>query len=150
MKVKIEDIRKLREITGAGIADCRAALEETKGDLVTAEKILHKKGLEIAAKKAERQVKAGMVFTYVHHTGRLGAMVGLACETDFVAKTDDFQKLGKELAMQVAATDPVDIKELLESEYIRDPSKIVSDLVKGTIGKLGENIQVVGMEKLIV
>jgi len=150
MKVKIEDIKKLREITGAGIADCRVALEETKGDLVTAEKILHKKGLEIAAKKAERQVKAGMVFAYVHHTGRLGTMVGLACETDFVAKTDDFQKLGKELAMQVAASNAGDVKELLESEYIRDPAKKVSDLIKETIGKLGENIQVVGLQVMVV
>jgi elongation factor Ts len=150
MQVKIEDIKKLREKTGAGIADCRQALEETKGDLKAAEEVLRKKGIQKAEKKAERQVKAGMVFAYVHHTGRLGAMVGLACETDFVAKTDDFQKLGKELAMQVAAANPADVKELLEQEYIRDPGKKVAELIKETIGKLGENIQVMGLEKLTV
>lgn len=150
MKVKIEDIKKLRETTGAGIADCRMALEETKGDLKAAVENLRKKGMEKAEKKAERQVKAGVVFAYVHHTGRLGAMVGLACETDFVAKTDDFQKLGKELAMQVAAANPVDVKALLESEYIRDPAKKVSDLIKETIGKLGENIQVTEIRMVVV
>lgn len=142
MKVAIEDIKKLREKTGAGVADCRMALEETNGDQKKAEEILRKKGVEKAAKKADREVKAGMVFAYIHHTGRLGSLVSLACETDFVAKTDDFQKLGKELALQVAASRPEDVKTLLEQEYIRDASKTVQELIKEVIGKLGENIQV--------
>lgn len=145
MKVKIEDIKKLRAETGAGVADCRQALEET-GDYKAAKEWLRKKGIEKAAKKAEREVKAGMVFSYVHHTGRLGSMVALACETDFVAKTDDFQKLGKELALQVASTQPESVEALLEQEYIRDSSKKISDLVKEVIGKLGENILVMEME----
>ena len=142
IKINIEDIKKLRAETGAGIADCRQALEET-GDYKVAKEWLRKKGIEKAAKKAEREVKAGQVFSYVHHTGRLGSMVALACETDFVAKTDDFQKLGRELALQVASTQPESVEVLLEQEYIRDPSKKISELIKEVIGKLGENIRVI-------
>ena len=142
MKTSIEDIKRLRIETGAGIADCRQALEET-GDYKVAKEWLRKKGIEKAAKKAEREVKAGQVFSYVHHTGRLGSMVALACETDFVAKTDDFQKLGRELALQVASTQPESVEVLLEQEYIRDPSKKISEFIKEVIGKLGENIRVI-------
>jgi elongation factor Ts len=143
MAVKIEDIKKLREMTGAGVSDCRATLEEADGNFDKAMELLRKRGMEKAAKKEGREVKAGKVFSYIHHTGRLGAMVGLACETDFVAKTEDFQKLGQELAMQVAASDPENVEELLKQEYIRDASKTVQDLIKEVIGKLGENMQVV-------
>ncbi len=149
-QVKIEDIKKLREMTAAGVADCREALEETNGDLKAAAEILRKKGIEKAAKKAEREVKAGKVFSYVHHTGRLGVLVSLACETDFVAKTDDFGKLGRELALQVAAAQPENVEALLKQEYIRDASKTVAELVKETIGKLGENIQVVDFKIVTV
>lgn len=137
MKINLNDIKKLRDQTSAGVADCRSALEEAKGDMKKATEILKKKGIEKAAKKSDREVKAGTIFTYVHHTGRVGAIVGLACETDFVAKTEDFQKLGREIAMHVAATGSLDVP------YIRDASKTIEDLIKETIGKLGENIQVV-------
>lgn len=136
MKINLDDLKKLRDETKAGVADCRAALEETQGDLKKAVELLRKKGIEKAAKKTDREVKAGMVFSYIHHTGRVGSIVSLACETDFVAKTDDFQRLGKEIAMHVAATGSVD------GPYIRDASRTVSDLIKEVIGKLGENIQV--------
>ncbi len=142
MKAKIEDIKKLRERTDAGIADCRQALEEANGKMDEAMKILRRKGIERAEKKAEREVKAGQVFSYVHHTGRVASLVALACETDFVAKTDEFQKLGKELAMQVVATKPESVEKLLDEEYMRDPSKRIQELVKEVIGKLGENIRV--------
>ncbi len=143
MKIDIEKLKQLREKTGAGVADCRQALEETKGDLKKAEEILRKKGIEKAAKKSERQIKAGGVFSYVHHTNKLGVLVALGCETDFVAKTDDFQKLGRELALQVASTRPESIEVLLACEYVRDGSKNIEELIKEFIGKLGENIQVV-------
>lgn len=146
MAIDISAIKKLREKTGAGIADCRSALEETGGDMKEATKRLRDLGIERAGKKSEREVKAGMVFSYVHHTGRLGSMVALACETDFVAKTEDFQKLGKELALQVASANPESVEALLEQEYIRDPGKKTGELVKEAIGKLGENIQVVDFE----
>lgn len=141
MKINIDEIKKLRAETGAGISDCREALEVT-GDYEAAKEWLRKKGMERAAKKAEREVKAGQVFSYVHHTGRLGSMVALACETDFVAKTDDFQKLGRELALQAASMQPESVEVMLEQEYIREPGKKIGDLVKEVIGKLGENIQI--------
>jgi elongation factor Ts len=148
--VKIEDIKKLREETQAGVSDCRAALEETNGDFVKAKEILRRKGMEKAAKKAEREVKVGMVFSYVHHTGRLGVLVSLACETDFVAKNEAFQKLGKELALHIAAAQPANVEELLKQEYVRDASKTIAELVKETIGVLGENMQVVDFKFLTV
>ena len=144
MKVNLEDLKKLREQTSAGVADCRLALEESKGDLKKATEILRKKGIERAEKKSEREVKAGVVFSYIHHTGRVGSILSLACETDFVAKTDDFQKLGKEIAMHLAATGSLD------TPYIRDASKTIQDLIKETIGKLGENIQIVDFKMLMI
>jgi len=144
MKVNLEDLKKLREQTSAGVADCRLALEESKGDLKKATEILRKKGIERAEKKSEREVKAGVVFSYIHHTGRVGSILSLACETDFVAKTDDFQKLGKEIAMHLAATGSLD------TPYIRDTSKSITDLIKETIGKLGENIQIVDFKVLSI
>ena len=150
MRINIEDIKKLREKTGAGVSDCREALEESDGNLNRAEEILQKKGIEKAAKKTDREVKAGAVFSYVHHTGRLGSMVAVACETDFVAKTDDFLKLGKGLAMQVASARPQTVENLLDGEYIRDPARKVSDVIKEVIGKLGENVQVVDFSVMVV
>lgn len=146
MKIDIAAIRKLREETGAGIADCRQALEKAGGDRKKAVEWLRKKGMEKAEKKSEREVKAGRVFAYVHHTGRLGSMVAVACETDFVAKTEDFLSLGKELALQVASSKSTTVDELLVQEYVRDPSMKVKELVKGAIGKLGENIQVMDVK----
>lgn len=143
IKVNLNDLKKLREATDAGVADCRQALEESNGDMKKATEWLKKKGVERAAKKSEREVKAGRVFSYIHHTGRLGSLVALACETDFVAKTDHFQNLGKELSMHVASAKPASVEELLDQEYVRDPSKKISDLIKETVGVLGENIQVV-------
>jgi elongation factor Ts len=142
MKVSVEDIKKLREATGAGIADCRQALEEAKGDEKKAMDFLRKRGLEKAAKKSDREVKVAVVFSYVHHTGRTGVLVALSCETDFVAKTDDFQNLGRELALHICASEPASVEELLKQEYVRDASKTIETLVKEVIGKLGENIQV--------
>ena len=148
MKVKLEDIKKLREQTGAGVADCRQALEECGGNPTKAAASLRKKGIEKAAKKAGREVTAGRVFSYIHHNGKIGALVCLACETDFVAKTDDFQALGRELALHIAASQPTTVAELLDQEYVRDPSKKISDLVKEVIGKLGENIRVIDFKTI--
>lgn len=150
MKVSLEDIKKLREETSAGVADCRQALEESEGDFEKAREWIRKKGIARAEKKGEREVKAGLIFYYGHHTGRLAALVALACETDFVAKTENFAKLGKELALHVASARPADVNELLEQEYVRDPSKKISELIKETIGTLGENIQVIDFKILSI
>ena len=139
--ISVDDIKKLRELTGAGIADCREALEEAKGDLKKAQEILKKKGIEKAEKKSDRETQQGRVFSYVHG-GKIGVLVSLLCETDFVAKTEEFQNLGKEICLQIASMNPKDVKELETQEYIRDPKVTISDMIKTAIGKLGENIKV--------
>lgn len=140
MGIPVELIKKLREKTGAGIADCRKALEEAKGDEKKAVELLRSWGIDEAADKADREVGQGLVDTYIHAGGKVGAMVEINCETDFVARTDEFKNLVHEVAMQVSAMDPKDVEELLKQEYIRDASKTISDLVKEAIAKLGENI----------
>lgn len=139
--INVEDIKKLREQTSAGIADCREALAEANGDFDKAKEILKKKGLDKAASKADREVKAGLVETY-SHGGKLGVLVTVLCETDFVAKTDDFKHLAHELALHIAAMRPDDSEKLLKQEYVRDPSMTIEDFIKSYIAKLGENIQV--------
>ena len=141
MVVDVNLIKQLREKTGAGIADVREALEESSGDLKKAEEILKKKGFERASKKADRATNAGLIESYVHQ-GKVGAIVEVLCETDFVARTDEFKTLAHEIAMQVASMNPKDASDLLKQEYIRDSSKTIADLIKETIAKLGENITV--------
>jgi elongation factor Ts len=141
MAIDVSLIKKLREKTGAGVADCREALEESSGDLKKAEEILKKKGFEKAAKKSDRVTNAGLIESYVH-MGRVGVLVELLCETDFVARTDEFKHLAHELCLQISSMNPKDITTLLKQEYIRDPEVIIEDLVKQTIAKLGENITV--------
>lgn len=142
MNVSIDDIKKLREKTGAGIADSRRALEEAKGDFKKAEELVKGWGLDKASTKADRAVGAGLVETYIHGGGKVGAMVEIACETDFVARTDEFKNLSHEVAMQIAAMDPKNVEELLAQEYIRDSAKTIEQVVKETIAKVGENIKV--------
>ncbi len=140
--ISVSDIKKLREETGAGIADSKKALEESKGDFKAAKELLKSWGIDKAASKSDRVVGAGLVDTYIHANGKVGAMVEINCETDFVARTDEFKSLAHEMAMQVAAMDPKDIEELLKGDYIRDSSKTIENLVKETIAKVGENILV--------
>ena len=140
MKVSINLIKKLREKTRAGVADCRKALEEASGDFKNAQKLLKSWGIDKAAKKANRAVGAGLVETYIHTDGRIGAMIEINCETDFVARTDEFKNLAHEVVMQVAAMDPKNVEDLQKQEYIRDSSKTIDQLVKEIIAKVGENI----------
>lgn len=142
MQIDIKLIKKLRDQTSASVADCRHALEETNADLSKAAKWLKDQASEKAKKKADRETGQGLVESYTHQNGKVGATVVILCETDFVARTDDFKKLAHEVAMQVAAMDPKDVETLLKQEYIRDGSITISDLVKQTIATLGENIVV--------
>ncbi len=141
MTITTEMIKKLREATGGGVMECKKALEEAKGDEKKAAELLKKWGIEKSAKKADRETNAGLIDTYVHLGGKVGVMVELLCETDFVARTDDFKHLAHEICLQVASMDPKDVKTLLAQEYIRDPKVKIEDLIKQTIGKLGENIR---------
>lgn len=141
MQIKLDDLKKLRAETSAGVSDCRQALEDAGGDFAKAKKLLMERGLQKAAKKADRQTTSGLVESYVHG-GKVGVLVEVRCETDFVARTDEFKHLAHEIALQVAAMNPKDTKTLLASEYIRDPQKTIEALIKETIAKLGENITV--------
>lgn len=140
--VDIELLKKLRNGTLAGIADCRIALEETKGNYEKAKEWIRSKGLERAAKKADRETSQGLIESYIHQNGRVGALVEVLCETDFVARTDVFKQLVHEICMQAAAMNPKDVPALLKQEYIRDNAKTIDDLIKEAIAKLGENIVV--------
>ena len=140
MPNSIEDIKKLREETGAGVMDAKKALDEL-GSYEKAREYLVKLGAEKAEKKSERVAGEGLVYSYIHGIGKVGAMVEINCETDFVAKTDDFKKLCHEVAMQVAAMPAENVEELLAQEYLKDESKKVSDLITEAIAKLGENIK---------
>lgn len=140
--ISIIQIKKLRKNSGAGIMDCRRALEEANGNAQKAEELLKKWGVEKAEKKVDRETKAGIVDSYIHPGGKVGVLIELLCETDFVAKTDDFKNLSHELCLQIASMNPKDVKTLLKQEYIRDPGLTIEKLVKQVIGKLGENISI--------
>lgn len=133
-------LKKLRDETSASIADCRMALEEAHGDYKKALEWVKKRAVEKAEKKADRETSQGLIEAYIHQGGKVGVLVELLCETDFVAKTDEFKHLAKEIGMQVAAMNPMDVNVLLKQEYIRDGSMTIEKMLKGVIGKLGENI----------
>ena len=147
MTVTIGQIKKLREQTGAGIADCKEALRQSLGNFEKAKEWIRKQGLDKAASKSGREVKTGVVEVY-SHGGKVGVLVEVLCETDFVAKTEDFKALAHELALQIASMNPLTVAELLSQEYIRDASLTVDKLVKGVSAKLGENIQIGKFERI--
>lgn len=129
---------KLRELTGAGIMECKRALAEAKGNFEKAQEVLRTKGLEVAKKKSGREVREGQVVSYVHAGGKIAALVEVGCETDFVARNEIFQRFARDLAMQVAAQ-PEEVS-LLEQKFIKDPAKTIRDYLTETVARLGENI----------
>ncbi|MXY88666.1 MAG: elongation factor Ts [Dehalococcoidia bacterium] len=150
-------VKELRDASGSGVMDAKRALEEANGDMKAAAVILRERGLAAAAKRAERETGQGVVDTYIHAGGRIGALVEVNCETDFVANTDEFRTLVHEIAMQVAAMNPVvvsaedrdaalegadDEVALLSQPWVKDASKTISDLVQDSMAKTGENIRV--------
>lgn len=138
----ISKLKKLREETDVSFALCKKALEETGNDITAAKKLLTAWGAEKVKDKSGRATSQGAFFSYVHHNNRIAVLVEVLCETDFVAANPDFQKLGKELAMQVASMPADSQDQLLNQEYIRDPSKKISDLIKEAVLKFGENIKI--------
>ncbi len=142
MNISLDLLKKLREETNAGVSDCRQALEDANGDYEKAKKLLLERGLEKAAKKEGKETGEGIIESYVHSNGKVGVLVELRCETDFVARTDEFKKLAHELSLQIAATNPKNTEELLKTAYIRDASLTTEALIKSAITKLGENITV--------
>jgi elongation factor Ts len=157
LKITAAMVKELRDQSGAGIMQCRQALTEAEGDTEKALEILKQQSLFKAAKKAERRAVEGLIEAYIHTAGRVGAMVELNCETDFVARTDEFKQLAHHLAMQVAAMNP---KFITEEEYtpeieeepqdaclllqadIKEPDKTIKEVITEVIAKTGENIKV--------
>lgn len=164
MKIPVEQIKELREMTSSSVAHCKKALEETKGDIKKAAELLRKQGLEIAAKKQCRLAKEGRIESYIHHGNKVGALLEVNCESDFVAKNEDFIRFTKDLAMQITATSPLYIKKedvpvevvehernkeefyknhcLLEQPFVKDPSMSINDYLGSIVAKIGENIVV--------
>ena len=140
--VKLQDIKKLRELTGAGVMEAKKALLEAKGDQDRAKTLLSKWGMAKAAEREGKEANEGLVYSYIHAGGRVGAIVKLSCETDFVARSEEFVKLAKELSLQVASMMPKDVKELLAQAYIRDPRVKMDDLVKEVAAKVKEKVAV--------
>ena len=156
MAATVEQIRALREQTGAGIMDCKKALEENGADLDKAIAALRQKGFAQAARRADRETTEGVIEAYIHTGGRVGALVELGCETDFVARTPEFKQLAHDIAMQVADTEPVEPTaaeadhpaSLLQQTFINDRSRSVSDIVQELAAKVGENVRVVRFSRL--
>ena len=155
--ITVDAIKALRDLTGAGIMDCKRALQEADGDVEAAQQSLVAKGMASAAKKASRVTNEGLIESYIHSGGRIGALVELNCETDFVARTDNFKTLAHDVAMQVAAMAPlyVDVADapegesndpqqtcLMQQPFIKDPTLSVRDLIDQAVGTLGENVRV--------
>ena len=162
MKNSVNAIKELRDITCSSIAHCKKALEEAKGDIKQAVVLLRKQGLEIAAKKQNRAAKEGRIDCYIHHGNKIGVLLEVNCESDFVARNEEFIKFTKDLAMQIAATSPEYIKKedvpeeilkpeknkedyyknncLLEQVFVKDPSLMIKDYLGSIVAKMGENI----------
>ena len=154
MSITVDMVKELRQRTGAGVLDCRNALEQEDGDFEKAVKLLRKKGLAIAAKKADREANEGLVEAYVHAGGKLGVLVELNCETDFVARTDDFRELAHDVALQVAAASPLYLSpedvpaEVVEREQQREreeagedkPDEVVERILEGKLKKYHQEV----------
>jgi len=139
--IKVSDVERLREATGAGVMDCKRALTDAAGDFDRAVALIRERGFIKAEKKSDRGTGAGALESYFHNN-RIGVLLELRCETDFVARTEEFKTLAHELAMQVAAMDPADTAALLSQPYFRDEQTTVEHMIKSVIAKVGENIQV--------
>ena len=152
--ITIDKIKQLREETGVSITECKKALEESVGDLKMAKEILRKRGQDFAKKRIEKETEQGIIEGYIHSGKKIGVMVELRCESDFVAKSDSFQKLAHELCLQIAAISPEEVDELhssppfvnarvtelLGQPWIKDESKNIKELIEEHIAKFGENI----------
>ena len=134
-----DDIKRLREETSCGVIDCKKALEEAKGDFTKAKDLLRKRGLEMATKKSDRTAKEGRVESYVHNGNKIGVIVEVNCETDFVARSEDFCAFARNVAMHIAAMNPANVQELLAQPFVKDSGKSIQDLLNELVSKIGEN-----------
>ncbi len=187
MEITVDMVKSLREVTGAGMMECKKALKEANGNIEEAKKLLRARGAEVAEKRAGREAKQGVVESYIHAGGRIGAMVEINCETDFVARTDEFKQLARDIAMQITAMNPIAVSReeipaeivqkelndyrdqakvegkpeqvldkiaegklekyyqevvLLEQAFIKDPQRVIKDLIMDMTAKTGENVSI--------
>lgn len=140
--LNIKKLKKLREETGISIALCKKALDESKNDIERAKKLLNNWGIEKVKDKLNKVTLQGAIFSYVHHNKKVASLVEVLCETDFVSANEEFQKLGREICLQVASMPAKTLEDLINQEYIRDPSKKISDLINEAVLKFGENIKI--------
>lgn len=138
----IDLVKKIRGETGYSIGEIKQAVEKAEGDEKKAMEFLKELGIKQMEKRAEKEVHQGRVATYTHTSGKIGVMVELLCETDFVAKNEEFVQVTKDICLQIAAMSPETVEELLEMDFVKDPSKKIKDLVTALVGKFGENIKV--------
>lgn len=142
MQISAKDIQTLRVQTGVGVMDCKKALVEAKDDFKKALEILKKKGVMKALKKAERTTSQGLITSYIHANGRIGVLIEVNCETDFVARNQIFGEFVHDLAMQIASMNPKDLKALEKQEFIKDPDLTIKDYIVAKIAQIGENIKI--------
>lgn len=140
--IKADQVKNLRDKTGASMMECKKALEKSKGDEAQALKILREKDKDIALKKSAREAKQGLIESYIHSNGKLGVLLELNCETDFVVRNKEFKELAHDLALHVAGMDSENEKSLLEEPFVKNPEITVGDLIQEKIAKLGENIKI--------
>lgn len=140
--VKAQQVKKLRDKTGISMMECKKVLTEAKGDEKKALKILQKKGQLTAMKKSERKAEEGLVEAYIHSNKKMGVLLELKCETDFVARNEEFRELAHDIAMHIAGMDSKDEKRLLEEPFVKNEEIMVKDLIDQKIAKLGENIRI--------
>jgi len=145
-----EQIKELRNRTGISVAECKRALDSSDGDMDAAVSFLKERGAAIAAKKGDRTLGAGAIGFYIHSDKRVGVLVELNSETDFVSKNEEFLDLANNIAMHIAAMSPADVTELLEQPYVVDPSKTIDAIIKESIQKFGERIEITKFERVEV
>jgi len=138
----MENLKKLRELTGVSFSLCKKALDEAGNDIEKAKALLSKWGVEKAEGKMNRETKQGSIFSYIHHNKKIGILLEIHCETDFVANNSDFQALGNNIAMHIASMKPENIEELFKQEYVMDSSKTIETLLKEAILRIGENLKI--------
>ena len=144
---KIDLIKDLRNKTGVSLAECQKALNEANNNILEAIEILKKRGAQIAADKKDRKTEQGLIDAYIHPNGKIGVLIEINCETDFVAKSDDFKILVHEIALQIAAMSPENIEKLLKQPYIKDENLIIEDLIHQLVVKIKENINIKRFER---
>ena len=142
MSITAEQIKALREETGVSLMKCKSALEETAGDMDKARVILQEQGAKAAAKKSDRELNAGIVKAYVHANNQVGVLLKLSCETDYVAKNEDFITLAEDIALHITAMMPESVEDLLEQPFVKNPETTITKLIEEKTLKIGERMEV--------